>query len=309
GLSYLDEIEHPYAGGIVIDPDLVRSGSSSNGGTSIRLSVPRSSFGEDRSGERPSWAGVKPVTAEMGTQTSGEEGVAHALVQAGDGKLLSDEELKDECTQRELRERLEMMHHDLLAEGFHREIVKQEEAQKRRKLTEAHDAETKRLKEGNRILKLDHNNEKVKMRWDHADELARVEAEAGDGDGARQELEDERRLREQDEERYAAALQKERQLRREWEGRCDDHVRDKREQAKLHREELRSQVAAEMQAQRELEAKHREAHRKAQEVVKMHLEALKEIDRENDELREENDGLREENDGLREKLGMEKFEE
>ena len=41
----------------------------------------------------------------MGTQTSGEEGVAHALVQAGDGKLLSEAELEDECNQRELRVR------------------------------------------------------------------------------------------------------------------------------------------------------------------------------------------------------------
>lgn len=39
-----------------------------------------------------------------------------------------------------------------------------------------------------------------------------------------------------------AAQQKERQQRREWEARCDDHVRDKREQAKRHGEEIRSQV-------------------------------------------------------------------
>lgn len=43
--------------------------------------------------------------AEAGTQTSGEDGVAHALVQAGDGKLLSEAELEDECNQRELRVR------------------------------------------------------------------------------------------------------------------------------------------------------------------------------------------------------------
>lgn len=60
-----------------------------------------------RSGGRRSW-GLKPpsvVTAEMGTQTGDEEGVKHALVQAGDGKLLSEAELLDECSQRELRVR------------------------------------------------------------------------------------------------------------------------------------------------------------------------------------------------------------
>lgn len=51
-----------------------------------------------------------------------------------------------------------------------------------------------------------------------------------------------RHRREQDKEHHEAAQQKERQQRREWEARCDDHVRDKREQAKRHAEELRSQV-------------------------------------------------------------------
>ena len=37
-----------------------------------------------------------------------------------------------------------------------------------------------------------------------------------------------------------AAQQKERQRRREWEGRCDDLAREKREQAGRHREEVRS---------------------------------------------------------------------
>lgn len=40
----------------------------------------------------------------MSTQTTqGEEGVAHVLVQAGDGKLLSEAELREKYTQRELR--------------------------------------------------------------------------------------------------------------------------------------------------------------------------------------------------------------
>ena len=64
-----------------------------------------------------------------------------------------------------------MMEHDLLAEVFHREVVKQEEAQARRKLTEAHDAEVQRLRDEIQGLKLDHDNEKIKMRWEHADEV------------------------------------------------------------------------------------------------------------------------------------------
>lgn len=47
----------------------------------------------------------------MCTQTDDGEGVKHALVQAGDGKLLSDAELQDQCNQRELRVR-GLMHVD-----------------------------------------------------------------------------------------------------------------------------------------------------------------------------------------------------
>lgn len=46
GVCYSGSNEHPYTGSIVIDPDLVRSGSSSSGGGSTRSSLPRSSFGE-----------------------------------------------------------------------------------------------------------------------------------------------------------------------------------------------------------------------------------------------------------------------
>ncbi|CBJ34268.1 hypothetical protein Esi_1828_0001 [Ectocarpus siliculosus] len=102
--------EHPYGGVVVIDPDLVRSGGSSNGGGSARSSIPRSSVDDEaRSGGRRSWT-ASPPTAEMSTQTTqGEEGVAHVLVQAGDGKLLSEAELREEYTQRELRQRSNMM--------------------------------------------------------------------------------------------------------------------------------------------------------------------------------------------------------
>lgn len=48
--------------------------------------------------------------------------------------------------------------------------------------------------------------------------------------------------REQDREHHVVAQQKERQQRREWEARCDEHVRDKRENAKRHGEEIRNQV-------------------------------------------------------------------
>lgn len=77
--------------------------------------------------------------------------------------------------------------------------------------------------------------------------------------------------RQEDEKRHEAALQKERQHRREWEARSDKHVRDKREQAKQHREEMRRQVAAERkraegEARKKLEARHRETQQKAEEV-------------------------------------------
>lgn len=43
-------------------------------------------------------------TAEIGVQTEdGATSVAHVLVQAGEGRLLSEEELRDEATQEELR--------------------------------------------------------------------------------------------------------------------------------------------------------------------------------------------------------------
>lgn len=70
-----------------------------------------------------------------------------------------------------LQERLEMMNHDLLAEVFHREIVKQEEAQKRKKLSEQHDKECQQLREELEALTLAHNNEKIRIRWEHADEV------------------------------------------------------------------------------------------------------------------------------------------
>lgn len=64
-----------------------------------------------------------------------------------------------------------MMNHDRLSEVFHREIVKQEEAQKRKKLSEKNDAECLKLREENEALKLAHNNEKIRIRWEHADEV------------------------------------------------------------------------------------------------------------------------------------------
>lgn len=78
-----------------------------------------------------------------------------------------------------LQERLEMMNHDLLAEVFHREIVKQEEAQRRKKLSEQHDTELQQLQEDMKALKLAHDNEKIRIRWEHADEVGR-----GEGRGA-----------------------------------------------------------------------------------------------------------------------------
>lgn len=43
-------------------------------------------------------------TAEIGIQTEdGASSVSHVLVQAGKGRLLSEEELRDEATQEELR--------------------------------------------------------------------------------------------------------------------------------------------------------------------------------------------------------------
>lgn len=65
-----------------------------------------------------------------------------------------------------------MMNHDLLAEVFHREIVKQEEAQQRRKLQEAHEAEILALRDELHAVQMNHNNEKIKMRWEHADEVS-----------------------------------------------------------------------------------------------------------------------------------------
>lgn len=64
-----------------------------------------------------------------------------------------------------------MMNHDLLAEVFHREIVKQEEAQKRRKQQETHEAEILALRDELHAVQMSHNNEKIKMRWEHADEV------------------------------------------------------------------------------------------------------------------------------------------
>lgn len=75
-----------------------------------------------------------------------------------------------------------MMNHDRLSEVFHREILKQEEAQERKGLNEKHEAERARLSakhEAERLdlreeceaLKLAHNNEKIRIRWEHMDEV------------------------------------------------------------------------------------------------------------------------------------------
>ena len=50
-------------------------------------------------------AKVKAATAEISTQTLEGEGVADASVQAGDGRLLSEEELSDKANCQELRVR------------------------------------------------------------------------------------------------------------------------------------------------------------------------------------------------------------
>ncbi|CAN0358376.1 unnamed protein product [Laminaria digitata] len=64
-----------------------------------------------------------------------------------------------------------MMQHDLYAEGFHRDIVIQEEAQKRRKLVEKYEGEIRRLREQLEAALLEYNNDKIRMRWEHADEV------------------------------------------------------------------------------------------------------------------------------------------
>lgn len=75
-----------------------------------------------------------------------------------------------------------MMNHDLLAEVFHREIHKQEEAQERKKLVEKHDAGFQQLQEEMTALKLAHDNEKIRMRWEHADEVGGWGEDRGTGE-------------------------------------------------------------------------------------------------------------------------------
>lgn len=68
-----------------------------------------------------------------------------------------------------------MMSHDLYAEMFHREIVKQEEEQKRRKLVQEHQEEVEELQQKLRDAAVEHNNEKIRMIWaQHDDEVTRV---------------------------------------------------------------------------------------------------------------------------------------
>lgn len=64
-----------------------------------------------------------------------------------------------------------MMNHDLLAEVFHREIVKQEEAQKRRRMEKAHEEVLLLMEQEAAARELEHKNELVKMRWEHAEEV------------------------------------------------------------------------------------------------------------------------------------------
>lgn len=69
------------------------------------------------------------------------------------------------------QERLGMMSCDLDAEVFHREIVKQEQEQLRRNLAARHEGEMERLQQHMREMEIEHNNEKIRMRWEHAEEV------------------------------------------------------------------------------------------------------------------------------------------
>lgn len=64
-----------------------------------------------------------------------------------------------------------MMSYDLDAEVFHREIVKQEQEQLRRMLAARHEEEMERLQQYMREMEIEHNNEKIRMRWEHAEEV------------------------------------------------------------------------------------------------------------------------------------------
>ena len=69
------------------------------------------------------------------------------------------------------QERLRMVSHDLEAEVFHREVVKQEQEQLRRKLVAQHEEEIERLRWIIKEKEVEHNNEKIRMRWEHAEEV------------------------------------------------------------------------------------------------------------------------------------------
>ncbi|CAN0270799.1 unnamed protein product, partial [Ascophyllum nodosum] len=116
-------------------------------------------------------------TTEIGAQTEAMPGVAHAVVQVGEGRLLTVDKLREKATIEELAERLRMASHDLEAEVFHREIVKQEQEQLRRKLVAQHEEEIERLRRIIKEKEAEHNNVMVRMRWERAKEAAHHEEE------------------------------------------------------------------------------------------------------------------------------------
>ena len=70
-----------------------------------------------------------------------------------------------------------MASHDLEAEVFHREIVKEEQEQLRRKLVAQYEEEIERLRWIIKEKEAAHNNVMVRMRWERAKEAAQDKEE------------------------------------------------------------------------------------------------------------------------------------
>lgn len=64
-----------------------------------------------------------------------------------------------------------MMAEDLSMESFHREVVIQEQAQLRRKMTERYEEQIAQLRHRLQEQEITHKNEKIKMRWEHSNQV------------------------------------------------------------------------------------------------------------------------------------------
>ncbi|CAM9268215.1 unnamed protein product [Choristocarpus tenellus] len=154
-------------GGICIDEDLLKTGSSDGDGNSSigrRSTLSEGMLMLLRS-DGPSTPHVAENEVVLQKRTVETRDIG---MQAGYGRVLTEEESIRVYNMEEMRERLHMCSEDLATGAFAQEVMKQQICQL-----------SGEVQEGQKR----HKAEMAKLRWAHADEIARMEAESeNDGD-------------------------------------------------------------------------------------------------------------------------------